>query len=547
MGLLLLACLTLAAASTPTFLDPSNPSFKAVEAILRRGNPSRLLELGCSFGLFPSLAPPSAVVDAFCVSADSFRATLARALISNRTVRVSPYLPSSSPPSDDFNCHPLPSRVVCRRREPPRLPACWLPFGVSSRPNEVTFRLEEPPPADFVVSVASPLDFLQAFGPSLRFAPPSLIALPYDPQTASFEPSSERLLARLFDAGRAVRIFATPLMPRAEGAFKFCPPQVFALAAGEDFLRGLDAGGVDLRAGELFHRPLKSLLFSAAPMAEIFALRPEVTFRKIVEEVPLERRANPTHPYVLTPPSEFALARERIAQSQRRCKRAVIFNFLHPQLQGHGSQLGAVAVALNAALTTNRCLFVNDSSPWAFHGSHKFWGRYFEKPSDVDASNMVPPAATLRDHAAAFVAVRDDIDLPSFRLAPPEGMPRFASLLEWYGVIQTYLFRPSPYLKTKIEEFKGVENCVGVHLRRGHKWVEIDFPSLQAFVRAAEELAAAAAADCAFVVSDSDAAAHAFGTAVRLRVVEGAKRIRRDETRVSIPLAIRFECRGGGG
>jgi len=79
--------------------------------------------------------------------------------------------------------------------------------------------------------------------------------------------------------------------------------------------------------------------------------------------------------------------------------------------------------------------------------------------------------------------------------APAEGADQeqeAQALLRWFSGIQSYVLRPSAFLGNLVREAKAQMNLpdryLGVHIRRGHKWVETPAQPLEEYVRYLQEL-----------------------------------------------------------
>jgi hypothetical protein len=121
---------------------------------------------------------------------------------------------------------------------------------------------------------------------------------------------------------------------------------------------------------------------------------------------------------------------------------------------------------------------------------------------------------TLSQHTSKCINFRvQDVELPNWRMALPKGAPSsIQALLSWcppslfcssflsaiepfllrffrYGVLATFVCRPSPHLQSLLSAAAAPPSpCVGVHMRAGHKWVEVNAFDADEYAKATRQL-----------------------------------------------------------
>lgn len=174
---------------------------------------------------------------------------------------------------------------------------------------------------------------------------------------------------------------------------------------------------------------------------------------------------------------------------------------------------GHLSVALSAAVVTGRTLVVDDTAPWPFALCSSvplqeggcpagFMSHYFAPLSSCSMTHIKEPLESLpalaeSDQDARVVVVSDDTALPSFRLRVPGFISlepdERSALLRWFAATSAYVLRPSSTLQQMVERQRALiqlpSTYVGMHVRRGHKWVETSAQPLDLYLRTIEELA----------------------------------------------------------
>ena len=127
---------------------------------------------------------------------------------------------------------------------------------------------------------------------------------------------------------------------------------------------------------------------------------------------------------------------------------------------------------------------------------------YFAPLSSCNTSHVSEPLASLpalSDHedAARVVVVKDDVGLPAFRMRLPNFVSllpdEHAALLRWFSATSAYIMRPSAALTEQVSRQRLAmqqlpARYVGMHVRRGHKWVETAAQPLEDYVAEAQKL-----------------------------------------------------------
>jgi len=206
-----------------------------------------------------------------------------------------------------------------------------------------------------------------------------------------------------------------------------------------------------------------------------------------------------------------------------------VFQYVNAELSGHGSMLGHLSVALSAALVTGRVLVVDEFSPWPFalcirNGGCPggFMQHYFAPLSSCNTSHVSVPLASLPalsedEDAARVLVVKDDVGLPAFRMRLPNFVSllpdEHAALLRWFSATSAYIMRPSAALtelvaRQRLAMQQLPARYVGMHVRRGHKWVETAAQPLEDYVAEAEKLALVAGTRHVLVATEDHGVIH---------------------------------------
>ena len=201
----------------------------------------------------------------------------------------------------------------------------------------------------------------------------------------------------------------------------------------------------------------------------------------------------------------------------------LMYGYTNALLAGHGAQLHALVEALSYALADNRTLVLDDACPWSFKtGSSQrgpFWEVYFKPlssctlidaaPSYTHHSHLplprpptTPPTPTEGVDAGGGTRQRVvvwDSDTAVSGLKMPVGargwggissgggwtsrcLPPAAVRLGstwWNGVVLSELVRPNEELERRVAEVgaawvaRGGTFRVGLHVRGGHKYIEM--------------------------------------------------------------------------
>ncbi|EKX34678.1 hypothetical protein GUITHDRAFT_119112 [Guillardia theta CCMP2712] len=360
----------------------------------------------------------------------------------------------------------------------------------------------------------------------------------YDAQAVVVEPMSaaviQRVLTSYEERGGCVffhvgRHSASPSGLEAD-EFYYLPPPVHVLAVPSqsrwclqsDIFQLSQSSLKGAAAGCLLRIPsstpasdlgivLKRVFVRCVPEVARFGTNPRMFFRRISFQLPLPARSN------LGSPVPFAsrwtvgelLEKIRVNQFPPDCSsaRLLLFRYVNAELSGHGSMFGHLSVALNAAIITRRTLVVDESAAWPFSDGCKssecasgFMSTYFlplsscRAPSRQEAHNL--PLLSEDSSAQRVVLVLDDSELPRYRTRLPALLqPEQAELaiLEWYAALTAFLLRPSNRLERMMREeqesMKIPALFLGLHIRRGHKWVETSSQPLGEYLRFASMLA----------------------------------------------------------
>ena len=318
---------------------------------------------------------------------------------------------------------------------------------------------------------------------------------------------------------------------------------------------------------------VKRVFVRVVPEVERFGTNPRMLFQRIKFDIPVELRTNLGAPKPF-PSGEDTAGLHAVLERQQfppvqRCheQRLLVFRYVNAELSGHGSMFGHLSVALSAAVVTGRTLVVDDSAPWPFALCRHvpmaeggcpggFMTHYFAPLSSCSMAHVSLPLDAIEalregEQAARVVMVTDDTVLPSFRMR----LPRFvslvpdehAALLRWFAATSSFVLRPSTHLEQMVSRHRTAMSLpgryIGMHVRRGHKWVETAAQPLHSYLQAAQELAlkedtrdVLVATEDAGVIQELAAMNRNASSALRFHWTDSQRR----GLRISIPQGIRL-------